>query len=70
MSKVKGEKNSLYLPTVLAKNKYTYKIKKDSCGETIRDIFWYKCTNGPLAQWLEQHTHNVKVISSSLVRPT
>jgi hypothetical protein len=46
MSKVKGEKNSLYLPTVLAKNKYTYKIKKDSCGETIRDIFGISVLTG------------------------
>lgn len=28
MNGVKGERNSLYLLTVLAKNKYTYKIKK------------------------------------------
>lgn len=35
MSGVKGERNSLYLLTVLAKNKYTYKIKKKNFAEIL-----------------------------------
>lgn len=46
MSKVRGEKNSLYLPTVLAKNKYTYKIKKTLAGRPSATYFGISVLTG------------------------